>query len=406
MFKLGTVPHATIARWKEKYGPVIWLKLGSNNTLVILSASASEELFKNHDVSFGDRMLVETMKSHDYHKSSMALAPYGPHWRMLRRLCSMEMFAHTKINETMPVRRKCIDDMMSWIEKEVDRSGMIQIDHFLFAASFNIFGNLILSRDLVEPDSKTATEFFKSMSRFTYWCSSPNLADLIGWLKPFDPQGLRRNADRDMAKLLDIVSGFIKERMEEKQEDKESKGADEPEKLSEHNISVFILEMFMAGGETTSNSTEWAMSELLRHPDKLMNAKAEIHKMCNKRHYLHGLLLPKNTQVLVNAWAIGRDPERWDEPLSFKPERFLGSNVDYRGQHFELIPFGAGRRMCVGLPLGHRMLHLVLGSLLHEFDWKLEEHADRNTIDMAERMGIAVRKLKPLRVCMSPRNKN
>lgn len=84
-----------------------------------------------------------------------------------------------------------------------------------------------------------------------------------------------------------------------------------------------------------------------------------------------GYFVPKNTQLFVNVWAIGRDQECWEDALSFKPERFLGTNTNYRGQHFELIPFGVGRRMCAGLALGHGMLHFVLGSLLHEFDWEL-----------------------------------
>ncbi|KAK4481146.1 hypothetical protein RD792_012024 [Penstemon davidsonii] len=103
------------------------------------------------------------------------------------------------------------------------------------------------------------------------------------------------------------------------------------------------------------------------------------------------------TNHIVNVWAVGRDKECWDDPFSFNPERFLGSNIDYKGQHFELIPFGAGRNMCAGLPLGHRMLHLVLGSLIHQFDWELENPIKPNSIDMSERMGVTVGKLEALK---------
>ncbi|KAL7264901.1 hypothetical protein ACSBR1_002788 [Camellia fascicularis] len=111
-----------------------------------------------------------------------------------------------------------------------------------------------------------------------------------------------------------------------------------------------------------------------------------------------GYQIPKNTQVLVNAWAIGRDPECWDDPELFKPERFLGSKIDYRGQHYEFIPFGAGQRMCAGIPLAHRMVHLLLGSLLREFEWELDGKVTCENMDMKERIGIAVRKLEPLEV--------
>lgn len=193
----------------------------------------------------------------------------------------------------------------------------------------------------------------------------------------------------------------------------------------------------MAGAETSSSSTEWALTELLRSPENMIKVKAELAKVIgpNRKfeesdvdnlHYLQavvketlrlhppvplliprkatqdtefmGYRIPKNTQVLVNAWAIGRDPQCWDDPLSFKPERFLGSNVDYKGQHHELIPFGSGRRMCAGIPLAHKMLHLLLGSLLHEFDWELDSQVSPETMDMKDRIGITVRKFEPLQV--------
>lgn len=106
--------------------------------------------------------------------------------------------------------------------------------------------------------------------------------------------------------------------------------------------------------------------------------------------------IPENTQVFVNAWAIGRDPDVWVDPLEFTPERFLGSKLDFKGQNYEFIPFGAGRRMCAGVPLAQRVLHLLLGSLLHEFDWELDSRMDANAVDMRDRLGVTMRKYEPL----------
>lgn len=178
------------------------------------------------------------------------------------------------------------------------------------------------------------------------------------------------------------------------------------------------------------------MSELLRNPQTMEKAKAEISKVVGSEKkfeesdidnlpYLQAVVketfrlhppvpfliprkaaqdtkfmgydIPKGTQVFVNIWAIGRDPDCWEDPLVFKPERFLGSKIDVKGQHFELIPFGAGRRICVGLPLGHRMTHFVLGSLLHEFEWEVEQSVDPKVMDMRDRVGTTLRKLQPLK---------
>ena len=109
-----------------------------------------------------------------------------------------------------------------------------------------------------------------------------------------------------------------------------------------------------------------------------------------------GYAVPKNAQVLVNVWAIGRDPMLWTNPNSFVPERFLECEIDVKGRDFQLIPFGAGRRICPGLLLGHRMVHLMLASLLHSFDWKLEDGMKPEDMDMTEKFGFTLRKAQPL----------
>ena len=175
------------------------------------------------------------------------------------------------------------------------------------------------------------------------------------------------------------------------------------------------------------------MAELLRSPDALSKARLELEQTIGKGKtieesditrlpYLQavvketlrlhpavplllprkaladveiaGFIVPKGAQVFVNAWAIGRDELTWENPLSFMPERFLGSNLDVKGRNFELIPFGSGRRICPGLPLAIRMLHLMLGSLINSFDWKLEDE----NMDMEEKFGITLQKAQPLRV--------
>lgn len=109
-----------------------------------------------------------------------------------------------------------------------------------------------------------------------------------------------------------------------------------------------------------------------------------------------GFVVPKDAQILCNVWAIGRDPKVWSDPETFMPERFLGVEIDYRGQNFELIPFGGGRRMCPGLNIAHRMLHLMLSSFIHKFDWKLEGNMRVEDLDMSEKFGIACPRNVPL----------
>ncbi|KAL0443915.1 UNVERIFIED_CONTAM: cytochrome [Sesamum latifolium] len=454
MFDLGSMPHKTIAGLKKDYGPVVWLRIGSINTVALLNAKAAAELFKNHDANFAERTITEVMKVHDFHKTALSLSPYGSYWRVMKRIMTVEMLVQKRIKETEPIRRRCIGDMVEWISKEANaaaggESGRIHVARFVFLASFNMLGNLMLSRDLVSPESVEGSEFFAAMIELMEWSGHPNIVDLFPWLKWLDPQGLRRNAERGMEKTLKIVGRFVAERLKERElgggarkdflevllECEGNGNDDQRHKISEHELNMIITEVFLAGSETTSSSIEWAMVELLSHPEIMRKAKNELAQVVGKSNkfeeghieslpYLQAVLketlrlhppipflvprraiqetnfmgyqIPKNTQLFVNAWSIGRDPECWDDPLSFKPERFLGSKIDYKGQNFELIPFGAGRRICAGIPLAHRMLHLVLGSLLHEFDWRVDEIGKNAMMDTKERMGVTVRKVVPL----------
>lgn len=202
-----------------------------------------------------------------------------------------------------------------------------------------------------------------------------------------------------------------------------------------HKFLLSKQDLFVAGTDTTSNTLEWAMAESLKNPEIMKKAKAELEEVIGKGKVLDeadiqrlpylrcmvketlrihppvpfliprrvdqdvevcGYTVPKNSQVFVNAWAIGRDPETWPNPLEFRPERFFDSEVDMKGRDFELIPFGAGRRICPGLPLAVRMVPVMLGSLLNSFNWKLEGGKGPKDLDMEEKFGITLQKALPL----------
>lgn len=119
---------------------------------------------------------------------------------------------------------------------------------------------------------------------------------------------------------------------------------------------------------------------------------------------INGYMVPKNTQVIVNVWAIGRDERVWENPDRFAPERFMGgaSEIDIFGQHFELTPFGSGRRVCPGLPLGVRMVQLMLASLIQSFEWSLPDGMAPKDLDLREKFGLTLVMASPLQAMASP----
>ncbi|KAL5735700.1 hypothetical protein ACOSQ2_030488 [Xanthoceras sorbifolium] len=135
------------------------------------------------------------------------------------------------------------------------------------------------------------------------------------------------------------------------------------------------------------------IKESLRlHPPLPLNLPRECRESCK----INGYDIPVGSRIIVNAWAIGRDPNYWTEAESFYPERFLGSSIDYRGFDFELIPFGAGRRICPGMSFGIANVELPLAQLLYYFDWKLPNGMKNKDLDMTENFGITVRRKNDL----------
>lgn len=105
---------------------------------------------------------------------------------------------------------------------------------------------------------------------------------------------------------------------------------------------------------------------------------------------------------MINTWAVGRDPCSWSDPEKFKPKRFLDISIDYKGLHFELTPFGAGRRKCPGIQFAMSVNEFVLASLVHKFDFALPYSQKADDLDMSETTGITIHKKLPLLVGATP----
>ena len=189
--------------------------------------------------------------------------------------------------------------------------------------------------------------------------------------------------------------------------------------------------IFAAGGETSATTIDWTMAEMIRNPRVMKRAQAEVREVfkmngrvdetcinemkylklviketlrlhppaplllpreCGEACEIDGYHIPVKSKVIVNAWAIGRDPNSWSDPERFYPERFSNSSLDYKGNNFEFIPFGAGRRICPGITFGLMNVELTLALLLHHFDWKLPNGMKAEELDMTEQFALTVRR--------------
>lgn len=208
-------------------------------------------------------------------------------------------------------------------------------------------------------------------------------------------------------------------------------------------MAYVLQDLFIAGTETNSLSVQWAMAELLRHPAVMSKVRAELQQVLGEKQYpdesdisrlpylravlmesmrLHspsplliphqamaegaevgGFVVPKGATVIVNLWAVMRDPAVWTQPEEFVPERFVGADMDFRGKdRFEFMPFGAGRRACPGMPMATRVVTLILASLLHRFEWRLPEGMQPGDVDVRDRYRMSLNMVTPIKAVPLP----
>ncbi|WCJ22119.1 Cytochrome P450 76T24 [Euphorbia peplus] len=377
----------------------------------------------------------------------MLFLPVGPFWRNLRRISNSYLFSNHKLDANRHIRTKIVEQLLSHVEQCSRAGTAVEFDKLAFETTLGNMAGVILSLDLADSTSDTVKEFKELVNCIAEEAVKPNLVDSFPILKNIYPQRSRDRVALYFGRLLDLFDRIFDERLQARKElsyistndmldSLISINEDNKEHIDRNTIKHLFMDLVTAGTDTTSSTLEWAMSELLRNPETLRKARTEIEQTIDKdgmigesdvaqlpylravikeTFRLHppaplllprkagtdveigGYTIPKDAQVMVNAWAIGRDQNVWENPKLFMPERFLDSTIDVRGQHFELIPFGAGRRICPGIPLAMRMLHLMLSSLIQRFDWKFEDGVTSETLDMDDKIGSTLHKAQPLR---------
>lgn len=273
LLQLGDLPHETMHKWRKDYGPVIWLKLGSVNTMVVQNAASAAELFKKHDLPFADRKVPDVLTAYDFNQGTLGMNQFGGHWRVLRRLCSMEFLVNKRMNETTDLRHRLRENMEKWILEESANSrakggtGAVQLSRFLFLLAFNLMGNLMLSRDLLDAKDPESREFFDCMNVILELAGTPNLADYLPFLKWMDPAGMKRKMEKNLRRTMRIASKFIQERLNDRKAGKfqekkdfldvlleyQGDGKDGPDRMTEKNINIVITVRIMMINKLTFN---------------------------------------------------------------------------------------------------------------------------------------------------------
>ncbi|KAL4273982.1 hypothetical protein GQ457_13G000880 [Hibiscus cannabinus] len=447
--QLGKLPHRSLRDLSKNYGSLLLLHLGYNPTVLVSSADVVRDIVKNHDIVFSDRPRTTAGEIFLYGCRDMVFAPYGEYWRQVRKISVVELFSQRRVHSFQGVREEEVEVIINKIRRACLKGESIDLSEMLMFVSSNIVSRCVLSHKSEEEgeSSKFGQLSKRLLILFTGFC----VGDMFPWLRWLDfltgyiPSMKALSAELDA--FFDLV--VQEHRSLENQDDATStkdfvsiimqlqKDGMLEMDLTQDNIKAILLDMFIGGTDTTTTTTEWMMAELLKHPNVMRKVQQEVRTVVgnkskvdvddlNKMSYLECVLketlrlhpvvpllvprktsasvklggydIPSNTTVLINAWAIQRDPRWWDEPEEFIPERFENSSIDLKAQDFHFIPFGFGRRRCPGWPFGVVSIEYVMANLLYWFDWKLPTGESAENLDMTELYGLTVTKKAPLLV--------
>ncbi|XP_043700403.1 probable (S)-N-methylcoclaurine 3'-hydroxylase isozyme 2 [Telopea speciosissima] len=438
--QMGRESHVSFTHLAQTYGPLISLRLGPQLLVVASSPATATEILKAHDNVLSGRFAPQSAADLKTNPERMTIA-WAPEcndqWKNLRTLYRSELFSGKVIESQAILREKKVMELISFLSTK--EGEVVNIGEVIFATVFNILSNLFLSKDLVSFEDDGSDGGIKQLvKRIMVLASTPDLGDLFPIFKRLDIQRLNKRVRELFEKISARWENIIKERRA-RVDGGISSQQDFLDVLINHGftdgqINNMLHELFTAGTDTSATTIEWAMAELMKNQAAMNKVHDELKREMGDNfvkesdlphlHYLHACVketlrlhppapfllphraidtctvmtytIPKDSLIFVNAWAIGRDPAAWDDPLAFKPERFLESDVEFKGNHFQFIPFGAGRRICPGLPMASRQIHFILASLIHSFDWSLPQGMHPANLDTNDKFGIMLRKKLPL----------
>ncbi|PSR91551.1 Flavonoid 3',5'-hydroxylase [Actinidia chinensis var. chinensis] len=443
--------HEQFTELAHQYGPIYKLWLGQKLYVVLNSPSLAKEVVRDQDKVFSNRDPPVSALVASYGGLDIVWAPHGSYWRAMRKVFVRDMMSNSSLEATYNLRKDEISKAIREVHSKIGTP--VNIAEITFLTEMDVVMNMLWGSTVdIQVDHGVRTEFREVISKMVELLATPNLSDFFPVLKTFDIQGVAREMERLHVWVDRILDSIIDARMKmstveiaeafNKKGKKdflqillELKGQEETgATMTLEQIKALLTDIVVGGTDTSATMVEWAMAEIMHNPEVMKKVQEELSDVVGtnniveeshvpKLHYLNALLketfrlhpalpllvpkrpdqscivggytIPKDTRVFLNVWAIHKDPEVWDSPSEFKPERFLGegSKCDYNGNNFHYLPFGSGRRICAGLPLAEKMVIHLLASLLHSFNWHLPEG---EKLDLSETFGIVMKKKIPL----------
>ncbi|XP_022985606.1 cytochrome P450 81D1-like [Cucurbita maxima] len=436
--------HRTLHQLSNKHGHVFSLRFGSRLVVVVSSPSAVHECFTNNDIVLANRPFLNTGKHLTYNFTVLAVAPYGELWRTLRRISTREIFSTCRLDLFLGIRQEEVKRLLCKLCR--GNTVVVEVQPMIMDLTSNIVMRMVAGKRYFGDDvsdEEQAERFRDVVKRVMLYAGATNPGDFIPLWNWIDPSGFEKKIMKVGEEADAIFQGLIDEIRNQKGSGNTMIDhllhlqTTQSEYFSDQIIKGLIHVILLAGIDTTAVTLEWALSHLLNNPEVIKKARFEIERCTGQDRlvneedlsslsYVQGIILetlrltpaapllvphcastdckiqgydvPRDTIIFVNAWAIHRDPNHWEDVTSFRPERH--ENAIELSDSYKLLPFGLGRRACPGVGMAQRIVGLTLASLIQCFDW---ERMDSSLVDMTEGQGITMPKAQPLVAKCRPR---
>nr|URS65384.1 rhazimal synthase [Alstonia scholaris] len=440
---LGALPHRIFKDLSDKYGPLMRIMMGERTTIIVSSATMAKVVLHTHGLAVANRPINSVAKVICYNNLGVTFAEYGEYLKQLRQLYMLELLSPKRVQSFSAVFEDELQTFVKSIKSEVGQPMIIyekSVTYLYSTICRVMLGNVCNERE----------KLIKICKKVSFYSAAPiRIEDLFPSMKfiisrIFSTNSILKDLLKDLDDVLDIVIAERENSQYAQEEEdmlgillkhKRSDGNNSKLKITNKDIKAIIFELLLAATLSVADVVEWAMVEILRHPKVLKQVHDEVRQAfkgqktitgsdLGKLEYLHmcfkestrlhpaapllfpreareefeidGYTIPKGSWVLTNYWAVGRDPRIWPKPDEFDPERFRNSDIEFYGNHFELIPFGTGRRGCPGILFGITEALYLLAALFYHFDWKLAGGITPEEIDMTEVFGAGCILKNPL----------
>ncbi|CAN6883327.1 unnamed protein product [Brassica oleracea var. botrytis] len=419
---LSSLIHKSFQKISSNYGPLLHLRIFNVPIVLVSFASVANEIFKSHDVNISSRGLPPIDESLFFGSSGFFSAPHGDYWKFMKKLIVAKLLGPQAIERSRTILAEELERFYFDLLEKAMKKETVEIRREAMKFTNNSTCKMIIGRRCWEENGE-AERVRGLITESIALTKKVLFATLLR--KPLEKLGIplfKKEIMDISSRYNEVLESFLvehetklekhhqgKDLMDVLLEAKEDENAEY--KITRDHIKSLFVELFLGGTDTSKQTIQWTMARIINNPKVIERLREEMDSVVGKSRLIQetdlpnlpylqavvkeglrmyppvplfgrrlqegckmgGFYVAEKTTLVINGYAIMRDPNYWDDPDEFKPERFLGEQGDeIREQVLKYLSFGSGRRGCPGSNLAYIFLGTAIGMMIQCFDWRIK----------------------------------